>query len=134
MAFIIYHSFLSTGALPPSVCNWVVRLSTARMMTDDSLSFSYFQKLPAPSPAIFRRIPFFSAVFRRSGHLQPSSPTHSFPQRSPTRICLWSWGFSSVLIMASWKFNDKNGLRFAIPSCPEILAVSLPGPTGAMNG
>ena len=33
---------------------------------DDSLSFSYFQKLPAPSLTIFRRIPLFSAVFCRS--------------------------------------------------------------------
>ena len=112
------------------------------------------RRLP-PSSAVFRRFPLFSAVACRP----PSSPAvlhHPYrPLSPPTRICLRSWGLSSSLTTAVLEIQgrgrtafcrpvqsfsqvarqvgmkDEDGLCFAVPSRPGLLAVPPPGPTGA---
>ena len=111
------------------------------------------------SPAVPRRLPLFSVVFR---FFLPSPavprrppPSSTTPYHLPTRICLRSWGLSSFLMTAVLEIQgrgrtefcrpvqsfsqvarqvgmkDEDGLRFAVPSRPGLLAVPPPGPTGA---
>ena len=109
------------------------------------------RRLP-PSSAVFRYFPLFSAIACRP---PPSSTTPGCPLPSPTRICLRSWGLSSFLMTAVLDIQgrgrktfcrpvqsfsqvtrqvgmkDEDGLRFAVPSRPGLLAAPPPGPTGA---
>ena len=113
---------------------------------------------PPPSPPSspdFRCFPLFSAV----ACWPPSSPVvlhHPLLSPTPpTRICLRSWGLSSFLMTTVLEIQgrgrtafcrpvqsfsqvarhigmkDEDGLRFAVLSCPGLLAVPPAGPTGA---
>ena len=108
-----------------------------------SIVFRFFQ----PSPAVPRCPP-------------PSSTTPYRPLSPPTRICLRSWGLSSFLMMAVLEIQgrgrtafcppvqsfsqvarqvgmkDEDGLRFAVPPRPGLLAVprrALRGPRTTAN-
>ena len=119
-----------------------------RRLPPSSAFFRYFPLFSAvfrrhlPSPAVPRRPP-----------PPPAVPYRPLP--SPTRICLRSWGLSSFLMTAVLDIQgrgrtafcrpvqsfsqvarqvgmkDEDGLRFAVPPRPGLLAVPPPGPTGA---
>jgi len=110
---------------------------------------------PPLSPTVPHRLPPSSVVFCC---FPPSLTTPHRPPPSPTRICLRLWGLPSFLMTAvlelqgrgrtafccpvqslsqvaqQAEMKDEEGLRFAVPSRPGLLAVPPPGPTGAPDG
>jgi len=125
---------------------------------DDIVSSPVVPHRPLSSPAVPRRLPLFSDVFRRPCR-PPSSPAalcRDLP--SHTRRCLTSWGSSSFVMTAVLEvqgrertafcrpvrsfskvarqvgMKDEDGPRPAVPSRPGLLAVPPPGPTGAPDG